>query len=257
MKSFASQNFGFALLRGASALAALAVLATSCGRGPVTPSTGAVTAGTITFQFTVSGTIVPSQGDYIIAVNSNTDPNTDVNSNETPGEPTVAEAQAGTFTHWDQEFVYGFDTSTSPNGFALSYKAVTAGGGITFVPIILTTNQFIFNPTQSVGGTNNTFSITLPIAIFSIRANTQSTSPPTVTTPPAVRLHVNYITTDTGRTPQDQLGCCGVSTTGFDLVVLLNAGMQIYQNQLTTPPGKPGPSNPNLFITGGMITVNP
>ncbi len=243
-------------MRAASALVALFLLA-MCGRGPVTPSQGVSTVGTITFQFVVAGSITPSQGDYIIVVNANTDPNTDVNPNETPGEPTVAEAQAGTYTHWDQQFVYGFDTTTAPNGFAMSYKALNTGGGITFIPIILTTNQFIFNPTQSVSGTNNAFSITLPLSVFATSSRINSPSPPPSPPPPAVQLHVNFITTDTSHTPQDQLGCCGVGTSSFDLVVVLNQGRQVYQSQLTSPPGKPGPSNPNLFITGGMITVNP
>lgn len=204
----------------------------------------------------VAGSITPAQGDYIIAVNAVTASGTSVNPGESAGMPTVAEAQALSYTHWDQEFVYGFDTTTAPNGFAYSYKVSTSGTAI-FVPIILTTNQFIFNPSLSSGtGVNNTLSITLPLASLSVRSNPIGTNPPTVTTPAAVLLHVNYITLDTSHQPQDQLGCCSLQTSGYDLLIDLSLA-NTYFNQLTTPPTKQGPPNPNLFITGGQVIVTP
>jgi hypothetical protein len=248
----------FAPLRAASALLAAAFMA-SCGRGPLTPPPVTVAGGTIQFQFTVAGSITQAAGDYIIAVNAVTSSGTSVNPGEPAGMPTVAEAQAGSFTHWDQQFVYGFDTIAQPNGFNYSYKTVGTGGIVTFIPIILTSQQFIFNPQISTGsGVNNTLSIQLPIASFSIRSNPNGTNPPTVAIPPAVLLHVNYITTDNSvnHTPQDQLGCCSLLTSGYDLVVDLTT-KATYFNQLTTPPTKSGPANPNLFITGGQIIVTP
>jgi hypothetical protein len=247
----------FAPVRVASALIAAALLA-SCGRGPLTPPLVAV-GGTIQFQLIVAGAITPAQGDYIIAVNAVQADGSDVNPGEPAGMPTVAEAQAGSFTHWDQEFVYGFDTAAQPNGFNYSYKVIGTGGVVSFIPIILTSNQFIFNPSLSTGsGVNNTMSITLPISQLSIRSNPNGTQPPTVSTPAAVLLHVNYITTDNSitHTPQDQLGCCGLTTAGYDLPVDLTTAAT-YFNQLTSPPTKTGPSNPNLFIAGGQIIVNP
>lgn len=223
------------------------------------PAPGAV-GGTITFELFVQGQIVPSQGDYIIAVNANTDRNTDVNPNETPGEPTAQEAQLGTYTHWDQAFVYGFDTQVRAGGFAYQYKAINTGGrgsAVQFVPIILNANDYTFIASGSNGsGTNNALMITLPIADFSIRGNPNGSNPPTITTPAVVALYVNYITLDTTRTPQDQLGCCGTSTTGFALIVDL-CHANTYLSQLTSPPSKTGPSNPSLFITGGEIIVAP
>jgi hypothetical protein len=246
--------------RFASGLAASALLLSllvGCGRGPLTPPPGGGVVGTIQFQINVAGSITQSQGDYIIAVNAVTPSGSSVNPGESAGMPTIAEAQSGSFTHWDQEFVYGFDTTTAPNGFNYSYKVLGTGTNVVFVPIILTSNQFVFNPAISTaGGTNNTLSITLPISALSIRSNPSGSNPPTVTTPAAVLLHVNYITLATDHSPQDQLGCCSVQTTGYDLVVDLTTHAT-YFNQLTTPPGKQGPPNPNLFITGGQIIVTP
>ena len=206
----------------------------------------------------VMGSIEPTHGDYIIAVNAVTASGTSVNPGESAGLPTILEATAGSFTHWDQEFVYGFDTSTAPFGFNYSYKVLGTGTTVVFVPIILTTNQFIFNPSLSVGtGTNNALSITLPIAALSIRSNPNGSTPATVTSPPAVLLHVNYITLDTGHNPQDQLGCCGLATTSFDLVIDLTTAAT-YFNQLTSPNAAGPPDHDNdLWITGGQITVNP
>lgn len=255
-----SRRSRFAGWRFASALVALALI-TGCGRGPLTPPISVVPGGTIQFQMVVGsggvGAITPAQGDYIIAINAVTSQGTSVNPGESAGMPTVAEAQTGSFTHWDQEFVYGFDTAAQPNGFNYSYKVVGTGGVAIFVPIILTSNQFIFNPQLSTGnGVNNTLSILLPIAALFIRGNPNSSNPPTVTSPPAVLLHVNFITLDTTHAPQDQLGCCSLQTSGYDLVIdLMHAAT--YSNQLTSPPTKQGPSNPNLFIAGGQIIVTP
>lgn len=204
-----------------------------------------------------AGSITPAQGDYIIAINAVTAAGTSVNPGEAAGMPTVLEAQTGSFTHWDQEFVYGSDTVASPNGFNYSYKVVGTGGNAIFVPIILTTNQFIFNPQVSTGnGVNNTMSIQLPIAALFIRGNPNGSTPPTVTTPAAVLLHVNFITLDTTHAPQDQLGCCSLQTSGYDLSIDLTHAAT-YSSQLTSPPTKQGPSNPNLFIAGGQIIVSP
>lgn len=256
MKFVRSRPSPFAPWRVASALV-IAALTASCGRGPLTPPPGPGAGGTITFQIFVAGSITQAQGDYIIAINAVTASGSSVNPGESAGMPTVAEAQAGSFTHWDQEFVYGFDTTIDPNGFNYSYKVVGSGGSATFVPIILTSNQFIFNPSLSTGtGVNNTLQITLPISQLSIRANPNGANPPTVTTPAAVTLHVNYITLDTNHNPQDQLGCCSLQTSGYDLVIDLTTA-NTYFNQLTTPPTKTGPPNPNLFITGGQIIVTP
>jgi hypothetical protein len=255
-----SRRYPFAPLRAASALLA-AVLIGSCGRGPVTPPPPGISGGTIQFQFTVAGSITQSQGDYIIAVNGVLANGQSVNANDgPPGTPTVAEATSGSFTHWDQEFVYGFDTAASPNGFGYEYKTVGTGGIVTFIPIILTSNQFVFQPVISTGsGVNNTMSITLPLSTFSIRANPNGSTPPTVTTPVVTLLYVNFITTDNSAShvPQDQLGCCGLQTSGYQLPVDLTTGAT-YFNQLTSPPNKTGgPANPNLFISGGQIIVNP
>jgi len=241
----------------ASALLACAFI-TGCGRGPLTPPPAAQT-GFVQFQLFVARTINPAAGDYIIAVNAVTASGTSVNPGENAGLPTLAEATAGSYTHWDQQFVYGFDTTSAPFGFSYSYKVVGNPGTLpVFVPIILTQNQFIFPPVSSTGGgVNNTLTISLPISAFSIRANPNGNNPSTVTIPPAVLLHVNYITLDTTRAPADQLGCCGVQTISFDLVVDLTTAAT-YFNQLTPPPNKVGgPSNPDLFITGGQIVVTP
>ena len=246
----------------ASALFACALIS-GCGRGPLTPPPGVTQSGTIQFQMYVAGSIIPSgssipsHGDYIIAVNAVTASGTSVNPGESAGTPTIAEATANSYTHWDQEFVYGFDTTTAPFGFNYSYKAIGTGNVVVFVPIILTQNQFIFPPISSVGtGVNNALTITLPISTFSIRSNPNGNSPPTVTIPPAVILYVNYITLDTSHQPADQLGCCSVQTTSFSLPVDLTMPAT-YFNQLTTPANKQGPNDPDLWITGGQITVTP
>jgi len=236
---------------------------TGCGKGPVAGDVPHVvpSGGTITFEIFVQGQITPSQGDYFIAVNANTDPNTNVNSGagEVPGEPFANEAQNGTFTHWDQEFVYGFDTIGQPNNFIYAYKVLsgigTTGTTVTFVPIILNANDFQFLPqTSANGGTNNALSITLPISDISIRPSTQPGGG-TITTPPAILIYLNYITTDTSHVPADALGCCGPSSTSFSLSIPLTQSGS-FVNQLTTPPNKSGgPSNPNLYITGGEVLV--
>lgn len=242
----------------------LGVFVAACGKGPVAadkppPST----AGTITFELFVQGQITQSQGDYFIAVNCNTDPSTDVNGSfsEAPGEPYASEAQAGTWTHWDQELIYGFDTFGKPNGFLYAYKVLTgssSGTTVTFLPILLNANDFRFIPNGSANGqTGNALMITLPIADFSIRANSAGTG--TITTPPVTRLYVNYITTNTGRVPQFALGCCGVNSTSYQLIIPLTTP-GTFIDQLTTPPGVQCPAppcNPNLYITGGEIIVNP
>ena len=238
----------------------LALALCGCGRGPVQAAKPVTQPGSITFELFVQGRIAPSQGDYIIALNANSDANTNVNPNETPGQPTVLEAQAGTYTHWDQELLYGFDTALQSNGFAYAYKAINnAGGGhaISFVPIILNSNDFTFIPNASTGnGSGNVLKISVPIADLSIRGNPNASTPPTIVTPPATLIYVNYITLDTTHTPQDQLGCCGLATTGYQLAVSLTQPAT-YLQQLTAPPGKAGPSNPNLFISGGEIIVSP
>jgi len=211
----------------------------------------------------VQGSITPSQGDYYIAINADTDPNTDVNSgfSEVPGEPMASEAQLGTFTRWDQDFIYGFDTLGQPGNFVYSYKVLSgiSGGGTTarFVPIILNPNDFTFIPDGSAnGGNSNALMITLPIASLSTRGSTVAGGG-VVTTPPATQIYVNYITTDTSHTPTDELGCCGTNSSGYQLIVSLTQATT-YLSQLTTPVGKSGgPTNPNLYITGGEIIVNP
>ena len=210
----------------------------------------------------VQGQIVPAQGDYIITFNCNTDPSSNVNGSfgEAPGEPYPSEAQQGTYTHWDQEFVYGFDTLSKPNNFLYAYKVLTGssstGTTVAFIPILLNPNDFHFIPNGSANGqTNNALMITLPIADLSIRANSSGTG--TTSTPTVVQVYVNYLTTDTSHVPQDALGCCGVNSTSFQLIIPLTSA-NTYISQLTTPIGKQGgPTNPNLYITGGEIIVNP
>jgi hypothetical protein len=255
-----SRRSRFARWRFASALLAVAFI-TGCGRGPLTPVQSVVPGGTIQFQMVVgsggTGSITPSQGDYIIAINAVTATGTSVNPGESAGMPTIAELLALSYAHWDQEFVYGIDTAASPNGFNYTYKVVGTGGNAIFVPIILTSNQFIFNPQLSTGnGVNNTLSFQLPISELFIRGNPNSSNPPTVTSPGAVLLHVNFITRDATLTPVDQLGCCSTQTSGYDLVIDLTRAAT-YSSQLTSPPTKQGPSNPNLFIAGGQIIVSP
>src|SRR5215469_15734860 len=109
------------------------LVASACGRGPVEPPPFVPFTPSIQFQLYVNGQITPSQGDYIVAINANTSPSTNVNSvaGETPGMPTANEAQGTppTYTHWDQEFVYGPATLAATNGFLYFYKVLSVGGG--------------------------------------------------------------------------------------------------------------------------------
>lgn len=239
-----------------------AFTAWACGRGPVEPPPFVPFTQSIQFQLYVNGQINPSQGNYIIAINANTTPTSNVNavSGESPGMPTANEGQGvpPTYTHWDQEFVYGSATAAATNGFNYNYKVVTGGGGgplsVRFFPIILNTNDFQLITNGSFGiGSGNMLSITLPLSTISIRANPSSANPPTITSPPVVLLYVNYITTDTTGVPQDQLGPRGLGTIGYAVAVPINTN---YSCQLPNFSSVSGPSNPNLFIIGGQITVN-
>jgi hypothetical protein len=212
----------------------------------------------------VAGQIAPGEGDYIIALNEDVNPTTNVNSNagETPGEPTAQQAQGmpPTYTNWDQQIVYGYTTSGYANGFLYTYKVITGGAGgasATFFQIVLTTNEFQLIPNGSVGtGSGNVLSITIPLADISVRGNPHGASPPTISSPQVTQLYVNYITTDTAGTPQDQLGALGLNTVGYTQIINTNVTSQ------TTYPlpnfsSATGPSNPDLFLIGGQITVNP
>ncbi len=253
---------GYLFRRAWPAIGALFIAAalTGCGRGPVEPPPPSLLAHTITFQLFVNGQINPSQANYIIAVNANTDPSTNVNPNEQPGEPTAQEAQGNPapYTHWDQEFVFGASTQFQPAGFLYAYKVLSGGVGSThanFLPIVLNTNSYTLITNGNAGtGTGNVLSMTLPIAQLSIRGNPVSSNPPTITSPPAKLLYVNYITTDTNGVPQHQLGAQGLGTVGFTLTVDLTKQATI---PVPTFPNAPGPTNPNLYITGGQIIVNP
>jgi hypothetical protein len=215
---------------------------------------------TIQFQLYVNGQISPSQGNYIIAINTNISSTQNVNSGfgETPGEPTAAEAQGSppTYTHWDQRFVYGVSSAASANGFLYQYKILTGGAGTTtanFFNIGLNANDYTFITNGSVGtGSGNVLSITLPLNDISIRPNPAGSNPPTTTKPGVVLIYINYITTDASLVPQDQLGPNGLGTVGYQVAI------DITQNSTTQLPnfsGVSGPPNPNLFITGGQITV--
>jgi hypothetical protein len=247
---------------GALCLVSAAALVPGCGRGPVEPPPLIATIPTIEFQVWVSGQITPSQGNYIIAINTNLNPSTNVNAGlgETPGEPTAAEGQGSpaTFTHWDQNIQYGSSTSALVNGFAYQYKLLTGSTGSTtvrFFPIVLNTNDFILIPNGSAGsGIGNVLSITLPLEDISIRGNPASSTPPTITSPKVTQIYVNYITTDTSNIPQDQLGANGLGTIGYTQIVdITKAGT----TQLPNFSSASGPSNPNLFLIGGQITVKP
>ena len=215
---------------------------------------------TVTFQLFVSGQINPSQGNYIIAINTNIDPNTNVNPNEVPGEPTAQEAQGNPapYTHWDQQFVFGSSQAAQPNGFLYAYKVLTGTTGTThasFLQIVLNTNNYTLITNGNAGtGTANVLSMTLPISELYIRGNPNSSNPPTIVSPPVTFLYVNYITTDTSGVPQDQLGANGLATVGFTQPVDLTHAATI---QLPSFANAPGPSNPNLFVTGGQIIVKP
>lgn len=233
----------------------------ACGRGPVEPPPVIPFVATIQFQLYVNGQISPSQGNYIIAINANTTPSSNVNavSGETPGMPTANEAQGvpPTYTHWDQEFIYGSATGISTNGFFYNYKVLTGGSGTTtvaFFPIVLNTNNFTLITNGSFGtGSGNMLSITLPLGDLSIRGNPNSANPPFITNPGVVQIYVNYITTDTSGVPQDQLGPNGLSTVGYAVTVNISQNNTV---QLPNFSSVSGPSNPNLFIIGGQITVN-
>jgi len=242
-----------------SAIAAFGMPA--CGRGPVEPPPFTPFVSTINFQLYVNGQITPSQGNYIIAVNANLNPTTNVNavSGENPGMPTANEAQGvpPTYTHWDQEFVFGSATGFSTNGFFYNYKVLTGGTGTTtatFFPIVLATNDFTLIPNGSFGtGSGNMLSITLPLNDLSIRGNPSSANPPFITTPAITQIYVNYITTDTSGVPQDQLGPNGLATIGYQVNVPVTVNNTV---QLPNFSSVSGPSNPNLFIIGGQITVS-
>jgi hypothetical protein len=241
----------------------VAFIASACGRGPVEPPPFIPFTQTIQFQLYVNGQINPSQGNYIIAINANTTPTTNVNagSGENPGMPTASEAQGvpPTYTHWDQEFIYGSATTAATNGFFYNYKVLSGGAGTTsvrFFPIILNTNNFQLVTNGSFGtGSGNQLSITLPLTNLSIRGNPSSPNPPTITTPAVTLIYVNYITTDTTGVPQDQLGPNGLGTVGYAVAVPISTTAN-YACQLPNFSTVTGPSNPNLFIIGGQITVN-
>jgi hypothetical protein len=241
-----------------SAIAAYGLAA--CGRGPVEPPPFVPFVPTIQFQLYVNGQIAPSQGNYIIAVNANINSTTNVNavSGENPGMPIASEAQGvpPTYTHWDQEFIFGSATGLSTNGFGYDYKVLTGGTGTTtatFFPIVLTTNQFTLITNGSFGtGSGNMLSITLPLNDLSIRGNPVSANPPFITNPPITQIYINYITTDTSGVPQDQLGPNGLGTVGYAVSVPVTVNNTV---QLPNFSSVSGPSNPNLFIIGGQITV--
>lgn len=243
-----------------AATVAVAATLTTCGRGPVEPPPVVSTQATITFQLFVSGQINPSQGNYIIAVNANVNPSTNVNPGEVPGEPTAQEAQGSPapYTHWDQQFVFGSSQSAQPNGFLYAYKVLTGSAGTTrasFLPIVLNTNDFTLITNGNAGtGSGNVLSMTLPISELAIRGNPVSSNPPIITAPPVTFIYLNYITTDTTGVPQDQLGANGLATVGFTQTVDLTQAATIALPDFSSAPG---PSNPNLFITGGQIIVKP
>lgn len=246
----------------ATALGCAALMA-SCGRGPVEPQPGPPLGKSITFQLFVSGQINPSQGNYIIAINTNVDAATNVNPGEVPGEPTAQEAQGNPapYTHWDQEFVYGSSTLLQPNGFSYNYKALTGGSGINraqFFPIVLNTNDYTFISNGNAGtGTGNMLSMTLPIDRLSIRASSAGSTPGITQSPPVTFIYVNFVTTDSsqGGRPVDQLGAQGINTQGFAQPVDLRTPGTIPLPNFANKTG--GPTNPNLFITGGQIIVQP
>lgn len=248
----------------AAAIVASALCA--CGRGPVEPPPLITTVASIEFQVWVAGQIDASQGDYIVAINANVNSSTNVNAvaGETPGEPTAQEAQGSppSYTHWDQELIYGSTTITHANGFDYKYKVLTGAVGSTqasFFPIVLTSNQFQLITNGSVGtGSGNVLSITIPLSEISVRGNPNGSNPPTITTPKVTQIYVNYITTDTFGNPQDQLGALGLGTVGFTQLVVIPT--QPGPPMTTTLPNfssATGPPNPALFLIGGQITVTP
>jgi hypothetical protein len=253
----------------AAAAAAVALCLTACGRGPVEPI-GFSSSATITIQLFVSGQITPSEGDYLIVLNTNTGvaPFQNVNfqaTGEQPGEATILEGYGlnpPPFTHWDQTFVYGSNPNGLPNcapspitGFSYCYKAVTQNGGvitIKFIPIFLTPNTFTFNPSGNGGsGTGNAIILRLPLSCLSIFAGSDSQSCDSVT-PAVTQLYLNFITLDTNGVPQDQLACIAGQTFTVDLTVTNTQQLTKPANCTQPPP----PSNQDLLITGGIVQVN-
>jgi hypothetical protein len=254
----------------AAAALAAALSLTACGRGPVEPII-TPQGPTITIQLFVQGQITPSQGDYIIVLNTNTGfaPNlVNVNqsaSGEQPGEPTIVEAYGSNpapFTHWDQAFVYGSNPNGLPscspapvNSFFYCYKQISSNGGqitIKFIPIILTPNTYTFNPNANGGsGVGNAIVLKLPISCLSIFANSQTQSCDTVPTD-VTQIYVNFVTLDTGGIAQDQLACIAGQIFTVDLTVT-NTQQLVKPVNCTQPPPPP---NQNLLITGGTIQVN-
>ncbi len=255
------------LIRRAGALCLVATSAivalTACGRGPVEPPPPSSLVPTIQFQIYVAGQINPTSGNYIVAINANTTPTTNVNASfgEAPGQPTAQEGQGtpATFTHWDQAFRYGSSTLSYPNGFTYSYKVLVGSAGTTtanFFPIILNANNYTLIPNASAGtGSGNVLSMTIPISILSIRANEAAPNPPTISSPPVTQIYVNFITTDTSNVPQDQLGANGLGTIGYTQIVNLTSSQTLILPNFSSAPPPPN-GNPNLFITGGQIIVS-
>ena len=251
-----------------AAVAALIVCLTACGRGPVEPI-GVSSGPAITIELFVAGQIVPSEGDYIIVLNENTGaaPNfININGNsvshEQPGEPTIVEAYGvvpAPFTHWDQAIEYGSNPSGLPNcplssaiNPSYCFKAVTQNGGgivVNFIPITLEPGTFTFNPAASGnGGQNNAIVMRLPLACLSIFAGDDV--PCGSVTQTVTQIYINFITLDTTGTPQDQLACLA----GLNFTVDVSVDNTV---QLTKPTNcaSPPPSNQDLLITGGFVSV--
>src|SRR5579863_5705160 len=247
----------------------VALYLTGCGRGPVEvfpPST----VPTVTIELFVNGQIDTSQGDYIIALNNDFDPNTDINNapdngSEQPGEPTAIEAYGenpAPFTHWDQAFVFGSNSDeipfcpiAQPNGFVYCYKAVTVVGGntvIKFVPITLSPNTYIFVPAGNGGtGSQNAMEITLPLNCFDNGDDQAlgSCGPNFSFFPNVTQFYVNLLTLDNTGAFQDQLACIA----GQSFTVDISASNA---QQLVKPTTCAAPPNSNLQITGGEVIVN-
>jgi hypothetical protein len=222
----------------------------------------------ITVELFVAGQITPSQGDYIIALNDDT-PTGDINanSNEPEGEPELLEAygqSVETFGHWDQAFIYGNSPSNIPNctpnaatGFSYCWKAVSTSGGqnvISFVPIILAPNNFVFNPAGNYQtGNGNAMEITLPINCLSLGGSQTTVTCGTggSVVPVVSQVYVNLITIDTTATPQDQLACLAAS----QFTVPLNVSGS-YPLVKPAGAGCATPPNPNLQIIGGEVVVH-
>jgi hypothetical protein len=254
----------------ASAAAAVLLCLTACGRGPVEPPGSFANGPSITIQLFVSGQIAPTEGDYLIVLNTNTGtaPNfVNVNfaqTQEQPGEATIVEGYGvnpAPFTHWDQAFVYGSNPNGLPNcspapvnGFFYCYKAVSQTGGqttIKFVPIIMTPNTFTFNPAGNGGsGTGNAIILRLPLSCLSLFGGTAGLSCDQVT-PAVTQIYLNFITLDNNGIPQDQLACNAGQTFIIDVTVSNLQQLTKPTNCGTVPP------NQDLLITGGLVQVNP